>query len=70
MTLADPDVIRLWHANLQAEKLRRLGVSYHDLWIVMREYHNVDRSPEQWRAQMRHQGCPPAPHGRHRETVA
>ena len=61
----DPDIIRRWQANLQAEKLRRFGLSYEAIRIVMIEYHDVTRSAEQWRAQLRRQGCPPSMQGRH-----
>ncbi len=60
----DPDFIAQWHANLRARELRDLGLSYPAISIVLREYHDVDRSVEHWRTQVRRQGAPPALRGR------
>lgn len=60
----DPAFVREWQANLQAKRLHDLGLSYRSISIVLSEYHQVDRSVEQWRHQLRKQGAEPRPHGR------
>jgi hypothetical protein len=61
----DPDVVAEWKANLQAARLRSLGLSYGSVSTVIREYHGVHRSAEGWRAQLLKQGAPRArPRGR------
>ncbi len=59
MTRGDPAFIAEWNANLQAKRLRDLGLSYPAIAIVVAEYHGIDKSQDHWRAQLRKQGAGP-----------
>ena len=52
-----------WQARLQAMKLRRAGLSYPAISIVIEEYHGVARTAAGWRWMLRQHGAPPKPHG-------
>lgn len=60
----DPEYIRLWHANLQAKRLRDRNVSYSDIAVVMDEYHGIQRNADHWRLICRRQGADAVPKGR------
>ena len=52
-----PEVVNEWKANLEAARLRNLGLSYSAIAVVIREYYGVDRAVEGWRAQLQKQGA-------------
>lgn len=59
----DEAVAAEWQARLQALKLRRAGLSYQDISIVMAEYHGSGLTARSWRTLLRKAGAPPAPRG-------
>ncbi len=59
LSTPDPEFTAEWNANLQAKRLRDLGLPYPAIAIVIAEYHGIDRSHRHWRAQLRRQGAPP-----------
>ena len=60
---AEASVADEWQARLQAMKLRRAGLSYPGISIVIEEYHGVTRTATAWRNMLRQHGAPPKPHG-------
>ncbi len=59
LSTPDPAFIAEWNANLQAKRLRDLGLSYPAIAIVVAEYHGIDKSQDHWRGQLRKQGAGP-----------
>jgi len=58
MVTADPATIAMFQVRLQALKMRRAGLSYAAISIVMDEYHGVTRRPSSWRSFCRGAGEP------------
>jgi hypothetical protein len=51
-------------AIAQAVRLRRDGMTYHDIAVAMRTYHGTAATAAAWRYRCRARGVPPAPQGR------